>query len=141
MNKTDKELTHGILKWATIFTITITVIIVLVMVGCPLYGVWQKGLDGKAKLKKANWDRQIAIREAKAKMESAKYLRAAEVERARGVAEANKIIGDSLKSNSEYLHYLWIKGLNDGTSEVIYVPTEANLPILEAGRKFKKQNQ
>lgn len=28
----------------------------------------------------------------------------------------------------------WVKGLTDGSSEVIYVPTEANLPILEAGR-------
>lgn len=55
-----------------------------------------------------------------------------EVARARGVAEANKIIADSI--SSEYIQYLWVQGLNDGNSEVIYVPTESNLPILEAGR-------
>ena len=58
----------------------------------------------------------------------------AEVERAKGVAEANEIIGESLKENEAYLRYLWIIGLQDGSSEVIYIPTEANLPILEATR-------
>ena len=53
------------------------------------------------------------------------------------MAEANKIIGASLKSNEAYLRYLWIQGLQDGSSEVIYIPTEANLPILEAVRKMK----
>lgn len=55
-----------------------------------------------------------------------------EVARARGVAEANKIIADSI--SEEYIQYLWVQGLNDGNSEVIYVPTESNLPILEANR-------
>jgi hypothetical protein len=32
---------------------------------------------------------------------------------------------------------LWIQGLQDGSSETIYIPTEANLPILEATRKIK----
>ncbi len=30
--------------------------------------------------------------------------------------------------------YLWINGLELNKNAVIYVPTEANLPILEAGR-------
>lgn len=55
-----------------------------------------------------------------------------EVARAKGVSEANKIIADSI--SEEYIQYLWVQGLNDGSSEVIYVPTEANLPILEATR-------
>lgn len=64
-------------------------------------------------------------------------LAAAEVERAKGVAEANRIIGESLKNNEGYLRYLWIQGLQDGSSEVIYVPTEASLPILEATRRMQ----
>ncbi len=71
-------------------------------------------------------------------MESAKSLAMAEVERAKGVAEANQIIGESLKGNESYLRYLWIQGLQYGSSEVIYIPTEANLPILEASRKLQK---
>ncbi len=113
-------------------------IVVGALAGCPNYRVYQKGLAGKASLKEAEWNRQIAVKEAEAKMEAAKSLAGAEVARARGVAEANKIIGASLKGNESYLRYLWIQGLQDGNSEVIYVPTEANLPILEAARKLQK---
>jgi len=80
----------------------------------PQYGVWEKELSGKAQLKEAEWSRQIVIEEANAKMESAKLLAQAEVERAKGVAEANEIIGESLKGNEAYLRYLWIMGLQDG---------------------------
>lgn len=107
------------------------------MWGCPQYNVWERGLRGQAQLKQADWNRQIAVREAKAKKESATLLAEAEVERAKGVAEANKIIGASLRENEAYLRYLWIQGLQDGSSEIIYVPTEANLPILEATRGLK----
>ncbi len=108
------------------------------MWGCPTYQVWEKELSGKAQLKEADWNRQIAIREAEAKKSSAKHLADAEIIRARGVAEANEIIGKSLKNNESYLRYLWIQGLQDGSSEVIYIPTEANLPILESVRKLRK---
>lgn len=101
----------------------------------PPMRVWLKETDGKARFAEAEQDRQIKVREAQAKLDSAKLESQAEVERAKGAAEANKIIGESLKNNEAYLHYLWIQGLNDGTGETIYVPTEANLPILEAGRR------
>ena len=118
--------------------VTITVIVVLIlallMIGMPQYRVWQKGLAGKAQLAEAEWNRQIAVKEALAKKEAAVALAAAEVERAKGVAESNRIIGESLKNNDAYLRYLWVTGLHDGTSETIYVPTETNLPILEATR-------
>ncbi len=119
------------------------------MAGCPKYNVWQQGLKGRAELKRAEQNRLIKIEEAKAKLESAdklgktdekraEYFAKAEIIRARGVAKANEIIGESLRENEAYLRYLWIQGLQDGSSEVIYIPTEANLPILEAARKMKK---
>jgi len=107
------------------------------MWGCPQYSVYSAQKDGEAKLAEAQSSRQIAVLEAKAKQDSARELAAAEVERAKGVAQANKIIGDSLQGNEDYLRYLWIQSLENGKSEVIYVPTEANLPILEASRKQK----
>ncbi len=106
--------------------------IAALMWGLPHYRVWQRALSGEATLREAEWSRQVLIQEASAKKESASLLAAAEVERAKGVAQANEIIGDSLKGNESYLRYLWIMGLQDGSSEVIYIPTEANLPILEA---------
>ncbi len=116
---------------------------VMVVSGCtvgscyalPQYHVYEKTQEGIGKLREAESSRQIATLEARAKEESARMLAKAEVERARGVAEANKIIGESLRNNDAYLRYLWVQGLNDGSSEVIYVPTEANLPLLEASRK------
>lgn len=111
------------------------VVILFGMWGCPQYNVWEAGLSGQAELRKAEQNRQIAIEEAKAKKESAQCLADAEIIRAEGVAKANKIIGDSLKDNEAYLRYLWIDGLNNNQQNVIYVPTEAGLPILEAGKR------
>lgn len=95
--------------------------------------------EGKAQLLKAESEKKIAIEEAKAKLESAKLLSQAEVERARGVADANRIIGDSLKGNESYLRYLYISNLekaeSNGSVNTIYIPTEAGLPILEARSK------
>ena len=100
----------------------------------PQYRVYTLEMQGKAQLKEAEWNRQILIEEANAKKQAARLEAEAEVERARGVAEANLIIGDSLQENEAYLRYLWIQGLRSSTSQVVYVPTEANLPILEATR-------
>ena len=110
-----------------------------VLWGCPRYNVWQQEMAGKAEFAKAEQNRKIKTEEAKANLEAEKYNAEAEIERAKGVAESNRIIGEGLKNNEEYLRYLWVKGLSDGTSEVIYVPTEANLPIMEAGRLNKNK--
>lgn len=115
--------------------LTLGVLCVLGMLLIPHYIVWQQGMRGVAELRRAEQNRKIAVQEAEAKKESATLLAAAEIERAKGVAEANRIIGESLKGNDAYLRYLWVQGLQDGNSEVVYVPTEANLPILEATRK------
>lgn len=101
----------------------------------PKYNVWQQSLQGEAELRKAEYSKQVAVEEAKALRESATLKSEAEVERAKGVAEANRIIGDSLQDNEAYLRYLWVQGLQHGSSETIYVPTEAGLPILEASRR------
>ena len=122
----------------------------------PKYNVYKQELNGRAALKEAEWSKQILIEEAKAREQAslmqakakvtlaeaegkAKIVRAkaegaADIERAKAAAEANKIIGESLKNNEEYLRYIWIKGLQEGKGERIYIPTEAGLPILEAGK-------
>ena len=104
----------------------------VLIVGLPLYGVWQQSLAGKAELQKAEYTRQVAVLEAQAKMDSAQKLAEAEIIRAGGVAKANQIIGDSLKDNREYLQYLYITGLEEGSQKgnvTIYVPTEGGMPV------------
>lgn len=115
--------------------IFVALLIAAGLYGCPKYNVWQQGLSGQAELAKAEQNRKIRIQEAEATRDSAKLLAEAEIERAKGVAEANKIIGSSLKDNESYLRWLWIDKLNENGQNVIYVPTEAGLPILEAGRR------
>jgi hypothetical protein len=114
----------------------ILILVAFYLIGYPQYNVYQQRKAGEAALAEAQYSRQIAVAEANAKMESATLLANAEVERAKGVAQANKIIGDSLKGNESYLRYLWITDVagNNTDKTVVYVPTEANLPILEATR-------
>ena len=124
-------------------TILTLFLVALLAAGCPNYNVWEQGLAGKAALRRAEQDRQIAVQEAQAKLDSAKLLAGAEVERAKGVAQANQIIGEGLRGHEEYLRYLWIMSLEHTASSangstVVYVPTEANLPILEASRSTRK---
>jgi regulator of protease activity HflC (stomatin/prohibitin superfamily) len=104
----------------------------LIFIGGPQYNVWQQSLAGKAELQKAEYTRQVAVLEAQAKKDSAQQLAEAEVIRAQGVAKANQIIGDSLKDNREYLQYLYITGLEEGSNKgnvTIYVPTEGGMPV------------
>ena len=62
-----------------------------------------------------------------------------EVARAQGTAKSNEIIANSITDN--YLRYKWIEGLQRNEQTVIYVPTEANLPIMEAGRLMKRDGK
>jgi regulator of protease activity HflC (stomatin/prohibitin superfamily) len=59
-------------------------------------------------------------------LEQAKKDAEIEVARARGAAQAQEIVRSTLSGS--YLQYLWIKTLNENPN-VIYVATEANLPI------------
>jgi regulator of protease activity HflC (stomatin/prohibitin superfamily) len=121
------------------------VLLLVALWAWPKYRVYSQELQGQARLKEAEWSKQILIEEAKAqeqaallqaqaKVTLAKAQGQAEVERAKATAEANRIIGESLKGNESYLRYLWIQALEHAGSQVIYVPTEAQLPILEASR-------
>ncbi|MBQ6667150.1 MAG: hypothetical protein IJM65_03405 [Bacteroidales bacterium] len=128
-------------KGIIIIVIVVCAAILGLMFGMPLYNVWQQEMTGKAEFSRAEQNRKIKVEEAKAEKESAIFRAEAEIERAKGVAKANEIIGGSLKDNREYLIYLWIQALNDETNSIIYVPTESNVPILEADRFSLLQNR
>jgi regulator of protease activity HflC (stomatin/prohibitin superfamily) len=124
---------------AIAFLIFVVIILLLGFAfGSKIFKVWSLEKDGQAELAKAEWEKKIRIEEAKALKESTILEAEAEIERAKGVAEANRIIADGLKNNSEYLKYLWINKLGENNQDVIYIPTEAGVPILEANRL--KQN-
>lgn len=112
-------------------------ILAMILWGYPRYRVWSQEMEGKAEFAKAEQNRRIKIEEAKANLEAEKLNAQAEIERAKGAATAIKIENGSL--SEKYIQYLWVRQqnhLNDKT--VIYIPTEANLPILEAGKRGQK---
>lgn len=76
------------------------------MYGCARYSVWQQTLKGEGEMKRAESNRRIKVFEAQAALDSAKLHAESEIARARGVAEANKIVGEGLKGHEEYLRYL-----------------------------------
>jgi predicted aminopeptidase len=123
-----------IAKWGIVGAFSLCGLVVVSLIGCPQYNVYQQKKEGEAKLAEAQSSKQIAISEAKAKLEAASLLAQADTIRAHGVARSNQIIGASLKDNQAYLHWLWIDNIEKNPNAVIYIPTEANLPILEAGK-------
>lgn len=114
--------------------IAVSSLIAFGMWGCPQYTVYEQGLIGKAALERADQDRQIRVREAQAELEAAKLLNQAEVERAKGLAEATGIAVKEFGGPEAYLRYLWIEKVANSSNQLIYVPTEAGMPILEATR-------
>ena len=124
--------TKALFGFGALLALIVVIIITSVLVIRPIYRVWSETKAGEAELRRAEYNRQISVREAEALRESSILLAQAEVERARGVAEANEIIGESLQDNDMYIRYLWVQGVHGGNNQVIYIPTEGSLPILEA---------
>jgi regulator of protease activity HflC (stomatin/prohibitin superfamily) len=120
----------GMLGIVLLFALTLSG----VLWGCPTYNVYSKEQAGRAALAEAQSSRQIAVLEAKARLESAKMLADAEVVRAEGAARANRILQDSLGGPDGYLRYLQIQAIDSKEASLIYVPTEGGLPLLESGR-------
>ena len=116
----------------SIATVLVIAFIGFLMWGIPMYNVWQMELKGRAELAQASYNKQILIREAEARLEAEILNAQAEVARAKGMAEAMEIEGGTLTET--YIKYLWVRELNSSCNSKIYVPTEAGLPILEAGR-------
>lgn len=111
----------------------------IALVGMPTYNVYSKQMKGKAAYEEAVQNRRIRVLEAQALLDSAELTAQAEIARARGTNEANRIMAESLGGPDNYLRWAYINMLAEtagqGDRQVIYLPTEAGMPILEAGRR------
>ncbi|WP_374516514.1 hypothetical protein [Brevundimonas sp.] len=124
----------------TVGSIIMLVIVgALILIGLPTYNVYSKQMAGKAAYEQAVQDRRIRVLEAQAALDSARLTAQAEIERAKGTNEANRIMSESLGGPENYLRWSYIHMLEETAGkqgrEVIYIPTEAGMPILEAGRR------
>lgn len=108
-------------------------IILGLMFGIPKYNVWQQEMEGKAEMARAEQNRMILVEEAKAKLEAEKLNAQAEIERAKGMAEAMEI--ENGKLTSTYNQYLFIRTLEKisdkgSLPQIIYMPTEGMVPVM-----------
>ena len=125
-------------KALIIILLSIGMLIVILMFGLPLYNVWQQEMAGKAEMAKAEQNRKILIEEAKARLEAEKLNAQAEVERARGMAEAMKLENGTL--NTTYNQYLFIRTLEKladkgDLPQIIYMPAEGLVPVMDVSKK------
>ena len=100
------------------------------MFGYPQYLVWQQEKEGEAALAKASQDRQIKVQEAEAEREAALSQ-----------AEANRTLGESIRSYPEAMEQKWVEAIKETDNQVIYLPTECSIPVTEAGRVASKARQ
>lgn len=106
-------------------------VILGLMFGLPVYSVWQQEMAGKARLAEATQSRQILIEQARAERDASALQ-----------AEAIKIMGEAAQKYPEYRKQEFIGAFGEALkagkiNQIIYVPTEANIPIMEASRNGK----
>lgn len=131
----NMRLAARVAKWGFLTLLMLIGLVGFLLFGIPKYKVWKAEMQGKAEFVRAEQNRKIQIEESKANLESQKLNSEAEVVRAKGMAQAIEI--ENGKLTARYIQYLWVRNMENNTNEKIYIPTEAQLPILEA-REAKK---
>ena len=109
------------------FVITFVFILAVLIAGPAIYGFMME-LIGRGNLERAKYEKQIQVEQAKAELEAAKLR-----------SEAIMLVGEAAKKYPEYRTQEFIgafaEAIKDGKiDQIIYVPTEAGIPIVESGR-------
>lgn len=105
----------------------------------PIYSVWAAHKSGQADLARARNEQQVQVAQAQGRLDAAELNKKAQVVEAEAISASVEKIGKALHNNAGYLQWQWIRMMEEQESgNVIYVPTEAGLPILEAGNRSRK---
>lgn len=98
-------------------------IVVGAMLGIPKYNAWRKGVAGQGMLAYAEAEKRVLIEQAKAEKEAAQLQ-----------AGAIAIVGQAAQEYPEYREQQFMaafgNAIEQGDVQMIFVPTEANVPIL-----------
>lgn len=125
-----------------IFLVVIVVIAMIVwsLWGYPIWRVWEQQKQGEADLQQAHKEQQIQVSKAQGRLDSAELNKKSAIIEAEAVSLQIERIGKQLTEHDLYLKWQWIKMMEERPeASTIYIPTEANMPILEANR-IKKSN-
>lgn len=135
--KLQYAVTFRVVSLVAIVIAIVLGVIALLFFGWPTWSVWQQGMAGRGELARAEQNRQIAEYDAAALRITAEGEADRDRIRARGEADANALIGQSLEGEHglRRLRYLQIEAMRNHEGSTIYVPTEAGMPIMEAGRR------
>lgn len=123
--------------WVIVLAVVLPIAIFGVIWGVfirPRWNVWASQKQGEADLQQAHKEQQIQVSKAQGRVDAAKLNKEAAIVEAEAVAEQIGKIGATLTEHDLYLRWQWIKMMEERDGSTIYVPTEANLPILEATR-------
>jgi hypothetical protein len=110
--------------------------LVLLIGGCM-------GAMPKYDLYKAETGKRARVAEARAEADAEQYRADRAVETATAEAEARRIEAEGIRDaqdtiasslTPEYISWFFIDRLDDIDGQVIYVPTEGGVPVMEAGR-------
>jgi hypothetical protein len=116
--------------------LAVIVLILWSLFGQPTWRVWAQRKQGEADLQQAHKEQQIQVSKAQGRLDAATINKQAAIIEAEAVSAQIEKIGQTLTKHDLYLRWQWIKMMEERPeSSVIYVPTEANLPIMEAGRR------
>lgn len=116
--------------WFIAISAVASVILIIIAIALyPKYRVYSQELRGQAALAEARSSKQVQVEQARGELESSKLR-----------AEAIEIIGKAAQDYPEYRNQEFIGAFGDALrsgdiEQIIYVPTEANIPILEAGKR------
>lgn len=119
--------------WIVFGTLLILGLVAACMAGCPQYRVYSARKDGEAAFAHAQSSKMILVTQAEAEREAAMKR-----------AEAIRIVGEASQRYPQYRQQEFIGAFADALQngkiqQIIYVPTEANIPIIEPGRRVEAQ--
>lgn len=112
-------------------------ILAMILLWQPLIGPWSQERRGLADLREAQMNRQIRVEEAEAEKQAQILFAQGEVEASRLRAEAINVIGAAAQEFPQYRQPEFIGAFAEAVrsgkiAQMIYVPTEAGIPITEA---------
>lgn len=133
---------NSVIGWAVLGFIAALVVVAtwwILNALFQVYNVWASQKQGEAELAQSRRDQQIQVAKAQGRLDAAELNKKAAVVEAEAVGAQIEKIGKELSSHDLYLKWQWIKMMEERPEgSTIYVPTEAGLPILEAGRAVKR---
>ncbi len=99
-----------------------------IVVSYRYYDVWSMEMQGKARLAEASQSRQIQVEQAKGEYE-------ASIMRAKAIAVVGKAAKDYPQYRTQEFIGAFGEALREGKiNQIMYVPTEANIPVTESTR-------